>query len=335
MSRKAVWIAAALVVLALVALFVFNQSSKQPEAPAQTKVTVAQWGQEKYLIYLPLYVGMERGFFRDAGLEVNLIFSGNDDQTFAAVAQGGAMFGVGDPIFAAIANQKGLGARVVALLVGEVAIWGVTNRPELKEISKPTDLAGLRIGTFPAPSTNYTLVSELVRDFPSAFSRPAIVQAPIGAQLALLENKSADIAMVLEPAASIAESQGYRVVYSSPKFHGAFAFTGVTVTKETVEASPEVVRRFVGALERSLRTCHEHPEVAIDVAKSLFPQLSEKVVESAINRMLRERTIPLTPVVDKEAWKKALETRIRVGDLPSLLGTEEAVDNQFALSAAK
>ena len=60
-------------------------------------VTVAQWGQEKYLIYLPFYLAQEKGFFKEEGLSVSLVFSGNDDQVFASVLQGSAQFGIGDP----------------------------------------------------------------------------------------------------------------------------------------------------------------------------------------------------------------------------------------------
>src|SRR5438270_393633 len=57
--------------------------STNPQTGLET-VKIAQWGQERYLIYLPMYVAIEKGYFKDAGLDVTLTFTGNDDQTFAA-----------------------------------------------------------------------------------------------------------------------------------------------------------------------------------------------------------------------------------------------------------
>lgn len=338
MSNKKLWILGLVVLIAIggtVAVTRLKQSGGHvPELDAsRTPVQVAQWGQERYLIYLPLYVAMEERYFDDEGLAVNIKFSGNDDQTFAAVVSGDAQFGVGDPAFAAISQERGFPARVIATVVGGVAIWGVTNVPSISTLKSPADLSGLRIGTFPAPSTNYTLMQQLIRKMPSGLKPPKVVEAPIGAQIALLESRAADIAMVLEPAASVAESEGYRVVYSSPRFHGSFAFTGVTTTADFIRDHPDTAARFVRGLERAVVACHKDHEVAVRVARSLFPNLSETIVRKAVSRMLDEKTFPTTVVISEEAWQNALGVRLAVGDLKSPQQTSTTVDNSFALRA--
>lgn len=293
------------------------------------EITIAQWGQERYLIYLPLYVAVDKGYFEKRGIKVKIVFSGNDDQTFASVISGQASFGVGDPIFTAISQERGFPAKVVATIVGGVAIWGLTNNPSLHTISSAQDLAGLRIGTFPSPSTNYTLMRQVIEENPS-LKNTTIVQAPIGAQLALLDANRADIAMELEPATSIAEAKGYRVVYSSPSFHGPFAFTGLTTTDRLINERPELVRRVVGALEEAVVACHRDPSIATQVGASLFPTIDKKVVEKAVNRMLSEGTFPKHVNVDSGAWQAALRTRLIVGDLHKPQATEVSVNNSFA-----
>lgn len=126
---------------------------KQPDkATGRRQVTVAQWGQEKYLIYLPVYLAQEAGIFESNKLDVTLNFSGNDDQVFAAVARGDAHFGIGDPVFAAISRDRGSDGVVVGQLVGRVALWGVSKNTK-RLLSTPEDFAKLTIGTFPRPST--------------------------------------------------------------------------------------------------------------------------------------------------------------------------------------
>src|SRR5215469_4179801 len=81
--------------------------SSGPTASALEQVTVAHWGTERTLIYAPLYVALDGGFFKEQGLDVRISYSGNDDQVFATVASGAAQFGVGDPAFTAISREKG------------------------------------------------------------------------------------------------------------------------------------------------------------------------------------------------------------------------------------
>ena len=310
-------------------------SSDPVPADAKQKITIAQWGQEKYLIYLPFYVAQEKGFFKDEGLEVEVKYSGNDDQVFATVLKGEAQFGIGDPVFTAIAREKGAKGKVVASIVDGVAIWGVTNNKDIGTITRPSDLQGLRMGTFPAPSTNYALMQRTITVGGDSLAGTTIVQAPIGSQLALLESGSADIAMDLEPGTSIAESKGYRVVYSSPRFYGPFAFTGLTTTDEYIAANKETAQKVVNAIERALVYCHADKAGAIDIASGLFPSLEKDVVARAVARMLDDRSIPQHTAVSEQAWQQAMQIRVDIGDLRALAPTSECVDNSFATKATK
>jgi len=297
---------------------------------ATQKLTIAQWGQEKYLIYLPFYIAQEKGFFKDEGLEIEVKYSGNDDQVFATVLKGEAQFGIGDPVFTAIAREKGAKGIVVASIVDGVAIWGVTNNKDIGTITRPSDLKGLRVGTFPAPSTNYALMQRTITIAGDSLAGSTIVQAPIGSQLALLESGSADIAMDLEPGTSIAESKGYRVVYSSPRFYGPFAFTGLTTTDEYIAANMETVQKVVNAIERALVYCHSDKEGTIAVASGLFPSLEKDVVARAVARMLADQSIPQHAELSEGAWQQAMQIRVDIGDLKALVPTTECVNNSFA-----
>jgi NitT/TauT family transport system substrate-binding protein len=306
--------------------------NEKPKSTELKQITIAQWGQEKYLIYLAFYVAQEKGFFKDEGIEVTIKFSGNDDQVFATVLKGEAQFGIGDPVFTAISREKGAKGKVVASIVDGVAIWGVTNNDSIKSIEQPRDLEGLRVGTFPDPSTNYALMKKTILHGGVELKNTKIVQAPIGSQLALLELKKggADIAMDLEPGTSIAESKGYRVVYSSPKFYGRFAFTGLTTTEEYIKSNSETVQKVVNAIEKALQFCHSNEIGTTEIAEKLFPNLDKRVVKNAVNRMVTEKTIPEHAIIIDEAWLKAMQVRVDIGDLKEMKPVTDAVDNSFA-----
>jgi NitT/TauT family transport system substrate-binding protein len=115
------------------------------------RVVIAQFGKEKFLLYLPLYVSMEEGLFAKRGIDIDLVFSGNDDQIFATVMSGSAQFGVGDPVFAAISREKGGPGKIVAMMVTRLGLSGYTNKGAIPEILNANDAKGLRIGSIPAP----------------------------------------------------------------------------------------------------------------------------------------------------------------------------------------
>ena len=107
-KKNTTWlIIAALVAIGIVFVLRRDQKTQSVPGTTTTKITIAQWGQEKYLIYLPVYIAQDKGFFKEQGLDVSIVFSGNDDQVFATVARGDAQFGVGDPIFTAISRNRG------------------------------------------------------------------------------------------------------------------------------------------------------------------------------------------------------------------------------------
>jgi len=317
----------------LVVLLLATVPALAQELSKREKVVIAQYGKEKFLLYLPLYIAIEEGLFTKRGLDVELRFAGNDDQIFATVISGSAQFGVGDPVFAAISREKGGPGKIVALMVSKLGISGYTNRDEVPMIRVPQDAAGLRIGSLPAPSTTYTLLQEFVRKHKLANTK--IVQAAIGSQLAAHEAGQVDIAVVLEPALSIAESKGYRVNFPFESFTEHQAITGISTLESTIEKRPELVQTVVSALQEGLNLAHSGAAVALRTAESLFPNLPKDVVARSVKRILEAGIYPRTAVVEDALWQRSLRTRLESAELKRPQELDVTVDNRFALSASK
>jgi len=298
--------------------------------PTIEKVVIAQFGKEKFLLYLPLYVAMEEGLFLKRGLEVDLRFAGNDNHIFAAVISGAAQFGVGDPAFAAISREKGGPGKIVAGFVTKLGVFGYTNKPAVPNIINPEDAKGVRIGSLPSPSTTYTLLREFVRDNNLESTGTSISQIAIGAQLAALEANQVDVAVDLEPAVAIAESRGYRVNFEFDKFTEAQAITGVSTLESTIQKRPDLVQRVVSALQEGLTLSHSSPEIRSRVAQKLLPTLSPAVIDSALKRMFNSHVFPNSVRIEDTHWQRTLKTRLDSGDLQHPQKTEVTVDNTFA-----
>lgn len=315
-GRKLLYGFAAALLIGLAYLF-FRTPSEIKQQNLE-RVTVAQVGD--FFLYIPLYYAKDKGFFEKSGLEVQIINSGGDDKSVAAVLSGSAQFGVGDPTFAAIASEKGQTVKVVASVVNGVPFWGVTKRSDISPISNPSQLKGFRVATFPKPSTAYALQEEM---FEEGGLRPNIVQAQFGSLLPLLDTGGADIVLELEPNVATAEANGAKVVYSLASAYPDFAMTGVTVKGDFATMHPQTVRAFVTGLEEAIKFAHDHPEDLITYAEGKFPNLPKAVVAAGIKRMLSEGTFPRTTRVSPAGWQKALQLRVDSGDLRSINGASQ------------
>lgn len=296
--------------------------NKQPQ-----KITIAQFGQ--VFLYMPIYVAKDKGFFKDEGLDVQLVNTGGDEKTFTAVASGSAQFGVADPTFTAIAREKGQGGKVIASIVNGVPFWGVTFRKDIKPFDKVTAFDGLRVATYTAPSTNYTVMKKILQNNGLPV-KAKIVEGAFGSLIAMLKAGKADIAMELEPVASIAATEGATVVYSLAGVYGDFAFTGLTTTDSYIKDHPEIVQAAVRAMDRAIKLMHSDFEGTLVIAKKEFPEVDENILRNALQRIIKEGTVPKSVFLSKESWDKAIILRKEVGDIKGEGKYEENVDMNFA-----
>jgi len=294
-------------------------------------VTIAQFGH--VFLYLPLYVAVDKGFFKEQALEVKLVSTGGDEKTFTAVSTGNAQFGVSDPTFAAIARTRGQGGKVVAGIVRGVPFWVITFNKDIKKIDNAAGFKGYRIATYTAPSTSYAVMKNILRNDGHAVDAK-IVQGAFGTLLALLKANQADMALEIEPMVSIATHQGARVVYSPASILGDFAFTGLTVSDDYYNKHPDEIKSAVKAISQAMNFIQKDFDGALAVAKKEFPEVQEAVLKEALTRLIKEGTIPKSPVLTKDAWDRAIALRKQLGDLHGEGSFKDNVDMKFASMAS-
>lgn len=293
------------------------------------KITIAQFGD--VFIYAPLYIAIDAGFFQKQGLDVSLISTGGDEKTWAAVISGNASFGVADPTFVAVSESRGQPGRVIGNIVNGVPFWGVTLNPKIK-VSKPQDLNGYSVATFPAPSTAYTLQRQMFID---GGLKPNIRETAFGTLLTALKAKQVDIALELEPNVSQSVLGGAKIAYSLASLYGDFALTGLTATPESLKEKPELAQKVVCGIQMSLDLARKEPKSALAILQKRFPEVDPKVAEEALKRLVNEKIIPANAITQQTAWDKAIKLRFQAGDIKNPKPFGEYVDNTFAEKAEK
>jgi NitT/TauT family transport system substrate-binding protein len=93
--------------------------------------------------YAPLYVALDKGYFKEEGLEVQLAEGNGAQNVLRAVATGTEKFGYGPAVAAAQAVTQGLPVKVAALYQTS-APMGVIAFPEIP-LKAPKDLEGKRL----------------------------------------------------------------------------------------------------------------------------------------------------------------------------------------------
>jgi NitT/TauT family transport system substrate-binding protein len=308
----------------------FTGSSFAQQSPLKS-ITIAQFGH--VFLYLPLYVAADKGFFKQEGLDVKLVSTGGDEKTFAAVVTNNAQFGVSDPIFAAIARERGKGGKVVAAVVKGVPFWVVTFKNDIKKFDDPTGFAGKRIGTYSAPSTSYAVMRDLLQNSGHPVNGK-IVQGAFGTLVPMLKANQSDMALEIEPTVSISVNDGAHIVYSPAHVLGDFAFTGITVSDDYFNSHPAEIQHVVNAVAKAMTYIHSDFNGALEVAKKEFPEVKEAVLRQALTRLIDEGTIPKSPMLSKKAWDRAVAMRKEIGDMKGTGSFDETVDMKFVSKIA-
>jgi NitT/TauT family transport system substrate-binding protein len=320
-------------VLVLVAAFAawrwMPQVAKAPQPAQLTRVTVAQTGD--FPLYAGLYVAKDAGFFAKNGLDVSITSTGGDEKSAAAVLTGQAQFGIGDPTFAAIANARGQSLRFVASVVNGAPFWGITFDPKVAAQYSAGGLKGLRVATFPAPSTAYALQRNM---FVSEKIAPNIKEGSFGSLQGLLESGQADIALELEPNVSVAQARGAKVLYSMAERVAPFTITGVVVTQDYAAHHKPQVQAFCSSLDQAFALMRSEPDRSNALLAKRFPDLPREALDAAMARSLGAGVIPSRAAVDTQGWERALSLRAAVGDLADPQAGRAALDASLCGSPA-
>lgn len=326
MNKKIIVGVVVVVVVLLVGYFGFWQKPKTEQTAE--KITIAEFGE--VFLYAPLYVAQEKGFFKDQGLEVNIVPTGGDEKTFAALLSGNAQFGVADPTFVAISGEKGQPGKVVASILSGVPFWGVAKNKNIPEINQPSQLNNYSVATFPAPSTAYTLQKKM---FQSGGLQPNIKETAFGSLLTALEAGQVDIALELEPNVSAAVKSGDKIVYALSKYYPDFALTGLTALPDYVEKNPETVQKVVNAFQKAMNYIRNNPTETADILVERFPEVEKSVAESAVKNMIAANVFPQNVTVSKVGWDTAIQLRKEVGDIKGNASYEDYVVTKFSAKA--
>jgi NitT/TauT family transport system substrate-binding protein len=280
-----------------------------PAAADNKKVIVSQAFQS--MLYLPLYVAINEGFFTQQGLDLTKETAGAPSVALSAVISGSAQFSIHGPEWTAIAASKGAPVDIIANVVNGAAVW-IAASPDFK-FSGIKDIKGQKVVTGLMPTTSTSLFIKLLKENGmDAKTDVEMLQVAIGSEPGPFVAKQADIAVMYEPGLDQVVAKGMKVVYGFPKSYGPYAFSTVTARKDV---DPDTAQRVVNAMEMAMRFMAKNDARTVEIARKEFPTLDPAVVESAVKRMLADGVYPPSVDITADALKVSMDTQIALGNL--------------------
>ncbi|NIJ12309.1 NitT/TauT family transport system substrate-binding protein [Saccharomonospora amisosensis] len=213
----------------------------------------------------PLYLGREQGFFAEEGITVEPQEFAGGAEILPAVQSGDLQFGFSNTASLLIGASKGLPVRMVAQGVQEAAdeenswshIWVRAD----SGIKTPKDLEGKRLSVNTLRNVPEVTARASLEKHGVDLSKIQFVEVPFPEANAALEQGQVDAIYVVEPFDTVARQSGARPLVAplyetEPSLTVASYFT----TQAYIEENPEVVERFVRAMNKSLEYAAQNPE---------------------------------------------------------------------------
>jgi len=246
-------------------------------AIAQTKdkvVLLLNW--YTYSEHAPFYLGKERGYFDQEGIDLDIQEGRGSGVTVQAVAAGTATFGYADVPTMIKAASKGapVTAVGVALQTSPMSVMGFAD----KNIRKPEDIKGKTVAVTPGDSMSqiWPLFLKKTNLKDSEFKT---VAGDAQTKLNAVINNQADLLLgyVMDQAIKLQDGT-HKPVYAIrfADYGVNMVSSGIVVQKDTLKSKPDMVKRFMRAATKSLEEASKNPEAAIDAMLKAQPKSGVK-----------------------------------------------------------
>lgn len=282
------------------------------------------------------YVSLDKGFWKDAGLDVTILRGYGSGDTAKRIAAGSEQFG-----FAAVQSMitaKSRGAKLKMIgMIHDKALDTVATLQGNK-ITKPADLEGKVIGSpegnavrviFPAFARINKFDPEKVRwiNMTVPAMVPSLMAGRVDAILIFYTEKP-----TVDAAAKKIGKQPLYMIYAN---YGMDTYgNGLIANEKLIEENPDLVRRFVESTYKGVAWSIENPAEAVDIFikhnPAISPELARRHFDIAVDHLL-------TPTALKEGIGymekgRMVYTNDLITDfmkLPQKAPVEEVYTNEF------
>ena len=293
-------------------LFNFNK-----EKSTNKKVILAEVAHT--IFYAPMYVAIEKDYFKDYGIDIDLILTNGADKVTASLLSGDADIGLCGSeatIYVYNSHEKDY-LKTFSQLTQKDGTF-IVSRKKIKDF-KLSDLVGKtiiggRAAGMPEMTLEYALKQNNINprkdvNIDTSIAFAAMSGAFIGGQ--------GDFVTLFEPTASQVEKQGYGyIVESVGKLGGIVPYTSFSARNSYIKGNKEIIKDFDLAIRKGLQYLHNHSnEDVARVIKKQFSNTSLKELENAIAKYREIDVWPKSTNFSKESFNHLQDIMIDYKEL--------------------
>lgn len=289
------------------------------------------------IFYAPMYVAINKGFFKEEGLEIDLTTAQGADKVMTALLSNAADIGLAGPEASVYVFNQGqadyavnfaqLTKRDGSFLVGRKA------EPDFKwENLKGKTIIGGRPGGVPQMVLEYILKQHGLTPGKDV---NIITNIQFTATAGAFKGGTGDYVALFEPTASMLEKEkaGY-VVASIGKSSGEVPYTVFMARKSYIEKNPEVVQKFTNAIYKAQIWVDKHTAAETAAAvKSFFPDADMELMTKVVDRYKGQDTWDKNPVFENEALDHLQKIMKTAGELEKPADPDKLITRKFAEKA--
>ncbi|MEF2291689.1 ABC transporter substrate-binding protein [Virgibacillus dokdonensis] len=286
------------------------------------------------IFYAPQYVALEKGFFKDEGLDVELQTTWGGDKTMTSLLSDGsdiALVGAETSIYVYAQDSKDIAINFAQLTQTDGTF--LVAKEEKSNFSwdelKGTSFLGQRKGGMPQMVGEYVLKQQGIDPHEDLNLQQNIEFAHIPSAFV---SGDAEYVQLFEPTASAFEKEGKgHIIASFGEESGIVPYT-VYMAKQTYMDEHETeMKGFTKAIYRAQQWVAEQP--AEEIAQTIQPYFEDTELEmltSSIERYKSQGSFATEPLLQKNPWNNLKNIMEEAGELPEDVAYEELVNTTFA-----
>jgi NitT/TauT family transport system substrate-binding protein len=265
------------------------------------------------------YYATAMGFFKKAGLNVEMQTFNNGDAAAAALAAGAIDIGIQPPMQIAQAVARGLPFTVIAA----GALNTIAQPSALILVSKTStigtakDLVGKTIAINSLKSSSENLLDSWLAKNGANPKGIKIIELPSAQMAPALERGTVDAVEIFEPASTVALKRGNVRVMANPTdgMRNPYLQTAWYTTKAFAAANPDLIKKFAAVIYQTAKWANEHHVES----GAILAQLSklDPEIASSMGRIKYAESLQVPDMVPE------LENGFKFGLLPRAVTTNE------------
>ncbi|WP_040330004.1 ABC transporter substrate-binding protein [Clostridium ihumii] len=305
-----------------------------------TKIKLAEVTHSVF--YAPQYVAINEGFFKEQGIDIELMAAQGADKTMAALVSGEVQIGLMGPEASIYVYNKGSDNYAInfAQLTKRDGSFLVGRQKEDKfkfENLKGKEILGGRKGGVPEMTLEYTIKDNGIKIGTGKDEANVRTDIQFNVMAGSFTGGEGDYVTLFEPSATAMEKEGKGyIVASIGEASGEIPYTAYSATNKYIDKNKDLIQKFTNAVYKGQQYVKTHS--AEEIAKSIAPFFKDIKMDDLITVVNRYKSIDAwceNPILEEKSLDRLMEVMEKAGELDKKAPYDKIVTRTYAEKTIK